>query len=244
MQGEIPPPQNNDRKAGDSFTWKQRVVISLLSLLGWLLVWLIGSTLRCQVEGWENFQESKQQKRPIIYCFWHNQILSASHFWRFRGIIVITSRHFDGEAIAGIIRRFGYGSARGSSRRGSVRALLELKRCIEQGKDVAFTADGPTGPAYQVKPGAAWLSRQTGAAILPFHIEPQQFWSLKSWDGFRIPKPFTRALVKIGRPLRISPEQDEESGKAQIQSEMDRLRHECESYWKTLTPDRPPQGLS
>jgi hypothetical protein len=234
MQGKTTQ-QENHRETADPFTWKQRVEIFLLSFLGWLLVWLIGSTLRCQVEGWDNFQESKRRKRPIVYCFWHNQILSASHFWRFKDIVVITSQHFDGEVIAGIIRRLGYGSARGSSRRGSVKALLQLRRCIEQGKDVAFTADGPTGPAYQVKAGPVWLSRRTGAAILPFHIEPKDYWALKSWDGFRIPKPFSRALVKIGRPLRVSSEQDEESGMAQLQSEMDRIRHESESYWKEGT---------
>ena len=240
MRGETPHSQKNNWEAVKPFTWKQRVEISLLSLLGWLLVWLIGSSLRCQVEGWKNFQESKRQKRPIIYCFWHNQILSASHFWRFKNIVVITSQHFDGEAIARIVRRLGYSSARGSSRRGATKALLELKRCIEQGKDVAFTADGPTGPAYEVKPGPVWLSRKTGAAILPFHIEPKEFWSLNSWDGFRIPKPFSRALVKIGRPLRISPEQGEESGKAQIQNEMDRIRHESELHWEAPPSDPGP----
>ena len=222
-----------------SFTFKQRAGISALSFLGWLLVWLIGSTLRYQVEGWANFKESKRQARSVIYCFWHNQILFATHFWRFRNIVVITSRHFDGEVIAGITRRFGYGSARGSSSRGAVKALLELKRCVEQGKDVAFTADGPRGPAYQVKAGTVWLSRQTGTAILPFHIEPKEFWSLNSWDGFRIPKPFSRALVRIGRPQTVLPEQDETAGLAQIQSEMDRIRNQCESYWGT--PDPGPQ---
>ena len=229
MHGESPPPRENNRETAKPLTWIQRAEVFLLSLSGWLLVWLIGSTLRWQVDGWENFQKAKQRQRSIIYCFWHNQILSATHFWRFRNIVVITSQHFDGEAIAGIIKRFGYGSARGSSSRGAAKALLQLKRCIEQGEDVAFTADGPRGPAYQVKPGPAWLSRKTGAAILPFHIQPQEFWSLNSWDGFRIPKPFSRVVVKIGRPLTISSEQDEESGIAQIQSEMDRLRRECES---------------
>ena len=218
-----------------SFTFKQRAGISALSFLGWLLVWLIGSTLRYQVEGWANFQESKRQGQPVIYCFWHNQILFATHFWRFRNIVVITSRHFDGEAIAGITRRFGYGSARGSSSRGAVKALLELKRCIEQGKDVAFTADGPRGPAYQVKAGLVWLSRQTETAILPFHIQPKEFWSLNSWDGFRIPKPFSRALVRIGRPQTILPEQDEDAALAQIQTEMERIRHESEKHWEEAT---------
>jgi hypothetical protein len=231
MEGETSYRQGRGDTA-TPFSWWQRVGISFLSFFGWLLVWVIGSTLRYQVEGWENFKESKQQNQPIIYCFWHNQILSATHLWRSRGIVVITSRHFDGEAIAGIIRRFGYGSARGSSSRGAASALLELKRCIEQGKDVAFTADGPRGPAYQLKKGPAWLSRKTAAAVLPFHIQPRGFWSLNSWDGFRIPKPFTRALVKIGRPLTITPEQDEPSGMAQIQFEMDRIRRECEAYWE------------
>jgi lysophospholipid acyltransferase (LPLAT)-like uncharacterized protein len=229
MQGETPHPQEKNREVAKPFTWMQRTEVLLLSWLAWLLVWLIGSTLRWQVDGWENFLEAKQRQRSIIYCFWHNQILSATHFWRFRNIVVITSQHFDGEAIAGTIKRFGYGSARGSSSRGAAKALLQLKRCIEQGKDVAFTADGPRGPACQVKSGPVWLSRKTGAAILPFHIQPKGFWSLNSWDAFRIPKPFSRVLVKIGHPLMISSEQDEESGRAQLQGEMDRLQHECES---------------
>ncbi len=235
MQGKTPHPEDGGRQAARPFTFRQRAGVSLSSFLGWLVVWLVGSTLRYQVEGWANLQESKRQGQPIIYCFWHNQILFATHFWRFRDIVVITSRHFDGEAIAGIIRRFGYGSARGSSSRGAARALLELKRSIEQGKDVAFTADGPRGPAYQLKAGPVWLSRQTGAAIVPFHIQPEKFWSLNSWDGFRIPKPFSRALVKIGRVQTIPPEQNEESGLPQIQDEMDRLRQECEEYWEEAT---------
>ncbi len=228
---EAPAQQQNNRGAARSFTWTQRAAISLLSFLGWQLVWILGSTLRWKVEGWERFEAAKQQGHPLIYCFWHNQILSATHFWRFRNIVVITSQHFDGEAIAGIIKRFGYGSARGSSSRGAAKALLELKRCIDQEKDVAFTADGPRGPACRVKPGPVWLSRKTGAAILPFHIQPQGYWSLNSWDGFCIPKPFSRVLVMIGSPLTISPEQDEESGVAQVQSELERIQQECEAHW-------------
>ena len=228
-----------------SFTPWQRMEISILSFLGGLLVWLIGSTLRYRVEDWENFQEFKRQGRPIIYCFWHNQILYATHFWRSRNIVVITSRHFDGEAVGKIIRKFGYACARGSSNKGGVQALLELKRCIQQGFDAAFTADGPRGPAYRMKPGPVWLSRQTGAAILPFHIEPERFWSLHSWDHFRIPKPFSTALVKIGRPLTIPAEGDQESWIMQCQKELDRIRQHCECYWvehraqSNLTPDPP-----
>lgn len=209
----------------------QRIQIFLISQVGWGLVRLIGATLRYRVEDWENFQRWKEQKQPVIYSFWHNQIFYATHFWRSRGIVVITSRHFDGEYIARVIRRFGYGAARGSSGKGAIRALLELKKHLEQGTDVAFTIDGPKGPLYRVKPGPLWLSRKTGAPIVPFHIQPSSFWSLNSWDGFRIPRPFSPTLVKIGRPLVVPPEADEESWLVKYQQEMDRIKTYCEQYW-------------
>lgn len=209
----------------------QRIQIFLISQVGWGLVRLIGATLRYRVEDWENFQRWKEQKQPVIYSFWHNQIFYATHFWRSRGIVVITSRHFDGEYIARVIRRFGYGAARGSSGKGAIRALLDLKKHLEQGTDVAFTIDGPKGPLYRVKPGPLWLSRKTGAPIVPFHIQPSSFWSLNSWDGFRIPRPFSPTLVKIGRPLVVPPEADEESWLVKYQQEMDRIKTYCEQYW-------------
>ena len=47
---------------------------------------------------------------------------SRHRLFRRRGIVVITSENFDGESIAGIIERFGYGTARGSTSRGGRKA--------------------------------------------------------------------------------------------------------------------------
>ena len=33
-----------------------------------------------------------------------------------------------------------------------------------------------------------------------------RYWTLPSWDKFRIPKPFSRALVLYGDPIHIPPE--------------------------------------
>ena len=205
--------------------------IGAVALAGWALVWLIGSTLRYQIEDWDYCRFLKDRKLAVIYSFWHNQIFSATHFWRSRGITVITSQHFDGEYIAGIIEKFGYYAARGSSRRGSTKALLELKRCLQKGRDVAFTVDGPSGPAYRVKPGPLWLSRKTGAPIVPFHIQPKKFWRLKSWDELRIPKPFSAVLVKIGHPLTVKGGENN-LWMTRYQEEMDRIGKYCESKWQ------------
>ncbi len=138
-------------------------------------------------------------------AFWHGRILPATYYFRRRGIVVITSDNFDGEWIAGVIERFGYGTARGSSSRGAKKALLELKRAMEKGKPVGFTLDGPRGPARHAQPGAVWLAGVTGNPLLPFHIEAARQWTISSWDRTQVPLPFSRVALAIGEPIFVPP---------------------------------------
>jgi lysophospholipid acyltransferase (LPLAT)-like uncharacterized protein len=215
-----------------SFSFGERIRLFLVGWLGYILVSAIGCTLRYTVEGWKDFQKSKEEGKSLILSFWHNQIFQATHYFRDRGIVVMSSFHRDGIYTSQVIGRFGYAIARGSSTKGAVRALLEMKRHLEQGRDVGFTADGPKGPVYQVKPGPVWLSQRTGAPIACFHIQPEKYWEMKSWDRFRVPKPFSRTLVKIGRLFVVPREAYEEQGVELYQREMDQLTDYCESYWK------------
>ena len=224
-----------------TFTPLQKIEIALMGLAGWIAVRLIGATLRYRVEGWERVRQFKERKEPVIGSFWHNQVFCAAHFWRFQNIAVVTSRHFDGEIIARVIKKLGFIPARGSSSRGAVKALLEARRKVQQGLTVAFTSDGPKGPMHKAKPGPVWLSRKTGVPILPFHMQPKWFWSLNSWDRFQIPKPFTLVLVKIGQPLMVSSEEDQESWVIRHQEEMDRIGEYSQAYWegRQTKHDRP-----
>jgi hypothetical protein len=128
-----------------AFTLWQRLQIFLASWIGYLAVLLIGRTLRLEVYGWENWEAARKTGKGLIYTFWHREIFPATWFWRRRGIVVMTSQNFDGEYIARIIQRHGYGAARGSSSRGASRALGEMVRCLRHGADTAFTIDGPRG---------------------------------------------------------------------------------------------------
>src|SRR5207247_1580138 len=114
---------------------------------------------------------------------------------------LITSENFDGEWIAGIIERFGYGTARGSTSRGAVKALVQLKRDMAEGKPAAFTLDGPRGPAKVAQAGAIWLAKATGNPIIPFHIEADRYWTATSWDRTQIPKPWSNVAIAIGEPM-------------------------------------------
>ena len=168
------------------------------------LISLLGRTLRWRIEGLEFFDPATLGGRQPIMAFWHGRILSATYRFRRRGIVVITSENFDGEWIAGIITRFGYGTARGSTSRGALRALMQLKRDLAAGKPVGFTLDGPRGPARVAQLGALWLARATGNPVVPFHLEADRHWTLGSWDRTQIPKPFSTVGIAIGEPIEIA----------------------------------------
>ena len=186
----------------------KRLQARLISALGYPIIAALGSTLRWRAEGVEHLEAVARSGRQPIMAFWHGRILPATVYFRRRGIVVITSENFDGEWIAGIIERFGYGTARGSTSRGARKALLQLKRDMTAGKPAAFTLDGPRGPARVAQPGAVWLAKITGNPIVPFHIEPSRYWTLKSWDRTQIPKPFATAAIAIGEPLDVSTDAD------------------------------------
>src|SRR5918994_6583168 len=134
-------------------TRSQRAQASVIGAIGYPLIALLGRTLRWTVEGREHYDAIVRSGRQPIFSFWHGRIFAATLFWQRRGIIVITSENFDGEWIARIIRRFGYGTARGSTSRGGIKALIRLKRDLAGGRPAAVTLDGNRGPARIAQPG-------------------------------------------------------------------------------------------
>ncbi|MFN0084757.1 MAG: lysophospholipid acyltransferase family protein [Blastocatellia bacterium] len=206
----------------DQYTWKQRVTIRLAGLALYWLIRGIGATLKFEVRGWEH-HAAVGESSPLIYCFWHNRIPTATFFWRNRGIVVMSSRSFDSEYIARFIQRFGYGTAKGSSTRGARAGLIQMIRAVRAGKSAAFTVDGPHGPIYETKPGALLLAAKTGVPILPFSISLDRCWRLPSWDRIEIPKPFATAHVVIGPPIRVT-DPDDPAARRQLQHALDELR--------------------
>ncbi len=187
----------------------KRIEATLIAAAGYRAVAALGATLRWRVEGLEHFDAIVAGGRQPIMAFWHGRILPATYYFRRRGIVVITSENFDGEWIAGIIERFGYGTARGSTSRGGLKALLQLKRELVAGHPAGFTLDGPRGPARVAQPGAVWLASATGQPVLPFHLEASRHWTLRSWDRTQVPKPFAAVSIAMGEPFDVEPDADE-----------------------------------
>jgi len=200
---------------------RKRLEVAAISAAGYRLIALLGSTLRWRTEGLEHLDAILAGGRQPIMAFWHGRILPATLYFRQRGIVVITSENFDGEWIAGIIERFGYATARGSTSRGAQRALLQLARGLAAGKPAGFTIDGPRGPARVAQPGAVWLAKATGNPVLPFHLEADRHWTLNSWDRTQIPKPFATVALTIGERFHVPADADDRG----IESAREMLEH-------------------
>lgn len=212
------------------FTLKQRVSLFLITGLAWLLVRMIGPTLRYSVVVEEGGPPGGWIQ-PAVWVFWHRCIIPATWFFRGRRIGVMTSSSFDGEYIARIIDKFGFKAVRGSSTRGGVRALLGMHTVIEDGRVAAFTIDGPKGPRYIAKPGPVLLARNTETPLVAFHLAVRRAWVLNSWDRLMIPKPFSKVALHISRMMTVPKDADLESltrFHAEMQAALDRVRESGE----------------
>jgi lysophospholipid acyltransferase (LPLAT)-like uncharacterized protein len=186
-----------------TLTTSQRIKASLIAFVAYPLLEILCRTYTWKVEGAEHYRAVLDSGKQPILALWHGRILPGLHYFRHRDIVVITSQNFDGEWIAKILHKFGFRTARGSSSRGGARALVQLRRDLSAGRPAAFTVDGPRGPAGVVQPGVAFLAGATGQPILPYHIESDRHWTLRSWDRTQIPKPFSTVALVIGEQIRV-----------------------------------------
>jgi lysophospholipid acyltransferase (LPLAT)-like uncharacterized protein len=215
----------NAPAARGALDWKTRVAIRV----GGVLLRILAATWRYRIVGREHLRAGAAQKTGVVLTLWHGQMLPILCAHRERTGVLI-SEHKDGEVIARIVALFGMFSVRGSSSRGGARALLEAARVVRDDTHMAFTPDGPRGPRHSWAPGPLLLAHRSGAPIVFFVCHVQRAWRLRSWDGFEIPKPFTRIAVLYDAPrfvegddVRVVAAQADEYA-ALMRDAMDRVR--------------------
>lgn len=214
--------------------WRQsrwrRAQAAAIATIGVPLVEAIGATYHWRETGTEHLRDVARQGRQPILALWHGRILTATLYFRDRGVVAMTSENFDGEWVARLMSKFGYHAARGSTSRGGARALAQLRREMADGHATAFTVDGPRGPARVAQPGAAWLASATGNPIVPFHIEASRAWTVKSWDKHQVPKPGAVVAVAIGKPIDVPAQADEgtiETGRRAVEQSLFELEEKA-----------------
>jgi lysophospholipid acyltransferase (LPLAT)-like uncharacterized protein len=191
------------RKFGD------RIAQAMLPVVGAGYLRFVRATMRLTREGAESALPA--DGRPVIYCFWHEQ-LAMMPWVQFRPPTVVPiSASRDGDYTTGIFRRLGVEPTRGSSSRAGASAARGLITAARAGRDLGITLDGPRGPARVIQPGATWVARATGAALLPAAFACSRYRRIGSWDRMVIPLPFSRGVFVYGEHLYIPRDATRES---------------------------------
>jgi len=183
--------------------WRARLLIGF----GYQLIQLWVRTLHFKVEDRGDVVRLART-RPFLFALWHNRLLLfPSIFRRFlpscHAAALISTSH-DGDLLAAMVERFGYGTIRGSTSRKAASALLRLTEVFAEGTHLVITPDGPRGPAYQLSQGIIFLAQKCDAAIVPASVEYSSCWRFNSWDRFMVPRPFSTVRVIFGVPLQIA----------------------------------------
>jgi lysophospholipid acyltransferase (LPLAT)-like uncharacterized protein len=143
---------------------------------------------------------------PTVYAFWHGRLIMPTAVFTGYGMTVMISRHADGETVARISEGLGNLTVRGSSSRGGATALMEMVEALRGGCSGVFTPDGPRGPREEAQAGAVFAASRAGVPLVPLGAAAANAWELRSWDRFRIPKPFSRVVLVHGEPIHPPPD--------------------------------------
>jgi lysophospholipid acyltransferase (LPLAT)-like uncharacterized protein len=174
----------------------------------------IAATVEFRFHGESPIRDLEHRHEQFILAFWHRHLVLMRYAYRGERMTVLSSQSWDGELSARAQQRLGVDTIRGSSSKGGLRALREILRRAAQGSDLAFTPDGPRGPARVVQPGVILAARSTGLPVIPVAIAATRAKLLKSWDRMIVPLPGARVEVVYGEAIRLARSTPVEEGAA------------------------------
>lgn len=186
--------------------------VALASLAMRAVFATFGGSWRFEVVGGPTALEPLRTGATLV-AFWHHQLPASGLFIKrnllgARPTSTLVSHSRDGEIGARTLAAWGVNAVRGSSSRGGRGALVGLRRALLAGHLVAFTPDGPRGPARKAKVGIVTLAQSSGVAVVPMGSWPSRAWTLRSWDKMQVPKPFARIRIVFGDPLVVATTDD------------------------------------
>ncbi|MEM9179365.1 MAG: lysophospholipid acyltransferase family protein [Pseudomonadota bacterium] len=223
---------------------RSAIVTSILGWIIWAYMALCNRTIRWSVEGDEDALKVWLGYPNIIVAAWHSTILLLPSGWnriiqkwpqqKTRSAMLI-SLSKDGEPVAKAIKHLGLEAVRGSSThkrkkrdKGGVKALAEALRILKTGGGICITPDGPRGPAEIAQNGPIIMAQRSSAPILPYAIVSAPSRRLKTWDGFRIPYPFSRGALVFGEAVIPSKEDDRETLRQKLEDNLNAAMQRAE----------------
>lgn len=201
---------------------------SLQCWLGKALLLVLGKTLRVTAGG----EVDMARQGNSIYAVWHGRMLLVILSLRGRGVSALISQHRDGDYLSGIVSTLGFNPVRGSTTKGGTSALRQLVGHGLRGRDLAVTPDGPRGPSQKAKMGVVKLAQLTQMPIVPISFGASRALTLRSWDGFLLPLPFSRCSLLLGAPIRVPSEAPLEEARTTVERALMKLTERADSIFR------------
>lgn len=182
----------------------------------WLWVWPFAIALRlwlATLRIHSNRDKVDDTQGPFILLLWHDRLFTSSivaNRYLDRPVTALISTSKDGGWLVAFFRLMGIKAVRGSSSKRGAAALVSLTRAVRGGHHAGVTPDGPKGPRRECKSGVIALAKLTGRPFLIMGMNFRSAWTLRSWDRFALPKPFSRVDVtfeEISCPARDDDDQ-------------------------------------
>jgi lysophospholipid acyltransferase (LPLAT)-like uncharacterized protein len=179
---------------------------------------LVSRTSRYVVRGKEHFEEAWKEGKPVIFAAWHGMtMMGLCYFFRFYSdhrYATLVPADWRGNTLATWSRLLGmepYSVDHYSTALSQARGVVHLVRSVKQGANTFINPDGPDGPPYVVKPGVVYIAQKTGVRLLPGAAFTATKYTLKRWDRYSVPLPFSRIAIVVGEPVPAPRDGDPEA---------------------------------
>ncbi len=171
--------------------FKSRILARTAGWLAAQLVRLWLCTLRVYIDDANPIASPRASgSRGLTYCFWHEDLLTWAYLFRGSGIHLLISHSRGGPLFGSVIEGLGIHATRdfGTER---------------SGENVGVAPDGPRGPRQEFQIGALLLASRTEMPLVTMALAYDRPWRLSRWDKFVIPRPFSRVVLCVNKPLPV-----------------------------------------
>ena len=209
----------------------------IISVFGFIYILITYYTSKLQLSNQSSINALCDKDENFIYAFWHDQLLMCPYSWRNKvKILVLISKHKDGDIISDVISYLGFKTIRGSTskpgkikNKGGFVAAKQILISLKENICVGIAPDGPRGPRHEVSEGIINIARTSNKKIVPVALGFRSKWTLKTWDKFIVPKFFNTISVKWGDPIEVN---DTNSSKYQelLKKQLDLLTKSVNSF--------------
>jgi lysophospholipid acyltransferase (LPLAT)-like uncharacterized protein len=203
-------------------------------------LWLVWKTQRVVIIEPSDLYDWIDGELPIILTFWHGQhfltpfVPKAHHRAK-----VMISRSFDADINAIAAEALGIGTIRGSGthrknfhEKGGVAATRQMIEALEQGVNVAMTADVPK-ISRRAGLGVVSIAKHSGRPIYPAAIATSNRVVMKrSWDKSSWHLPFGKIAIVAEKPVIVPADADDdalERARVEVQNKLNRATARAEA---------------